>query len=271
MSAIVPIRNKLAYPAGRAPGVDPTHPASRKARLIAVPSSNTFVNLVNGKAGVVSAGAGASTKVSGAGPSYRANTINDATICTFSGFPAVADSENTIAGIYYMDTLTAGGETGFFVSYGAGDGAVNLVAESGNITFTKAGVVSIPVISMFGFTQSYVFVAVSNKDGVACSAVMVDLGTGKTKVATAASSGSSGASDGSYVVANNPFRGRSPRDLLSIMYSPTYLSVQQLLQWAEDPWALWYPQHNDISQFQVLTPPTPYAPRFNSTKRVIVT
>ena len=54
MALLLPTRNPLAYPAGVAPGFDPTHVAAKNTLISGIAVGNTYVNLLTGKTPTIS-------------------------------------------------------------------------------------------------------------------------------------------------------------------------------------------------------------------------
>lgn len=231
-------RNSLRYPGSAASGYDPAHiAASSKVRFSGVSIGGNFLNLLTGKMGTVG-GAAVGILDATIGSALKTGANNDRV--SFSGLPAVADAQGTIAGIVsYVDT---GGGL-FFESdatAGGGEGGLTVGASSFFFTVGKSNVAAINSTIAAVNNVPY-FQAISWNDATGVNFVVVRLDTGVVLSQFVASVTTALASDGTYLVGNSAlgtaFSGRTA----AAMYSAQYMSIPQLLGWAKSPWDFWYP------------------------------
>lgn len=238
----------LSYPAGRAPGIDPRHPASQGLIVSAIPAAggNCF-NLATGHNGVLSSTAGATTltytQFATLGPcidfssattvsnfvsfSGLPNTITSATIAVFY---ATNNTSNSPWLLQYSNTTSAGISM-FIGSPGTFNGAT---IQTG-VNNTALG---LPVAA----TLTPYFTAFSMKGGF-CNLVHVNLRTGSTQT-NRVSVANFTATAGSSVTIGNTLAHNGSLAVGVIgpsMISTAYLSKQDMAKWGQAPFDFWYP------------------------------
>lgn len=235
----------LAYP-GRQPGFDPSHFASKNVRLSAVASGNNFVNLLNAKKGTVT---GAVTAIvdSRIGPAAQITTIagSDTYVSIPSPSNAAIPTSATVASIFTYGTngnfsgLFGSNQTTFGVMFGVQAAGGSIQCYNGTVLNSVA---CVPVAG-----NAY-FAAVSYNTTKA-NFVLVNLTTGQVFSDSVTGASATAAADGTYCLGvNNNFSTNSlVGGLAAGMYAAEYLSIPQLLQWARDPWAFWYPRTLDLA------------------------
>jgi hypothetical protein len=244
MSLIIPRAPTLAYPAGFAPGVDPAHPISKNAVLSWV-ASLPLQNLVGGAQGSY-ADAYSYPAVDGViGPSISVNDGGGKTGgITFSLAGKFAPITMAFIGVvnnksYAFGSMNGVSAKGASYSTSLGFGIGTNVSFNSNAGY--AGY-SPPEIAPVGHPFFY---AVSYKDSTTVYLVFVDLTTGQIYSEQGTTNGPGTGysftsvnvgSGGNY--GSNLDQSRISCAMLSQSYTPT----DQLLNWAQDPWAFWYPR-----------------------------
>jgi hypothetical protein len=247
-------RNPLAFPCGVTPRINWEHPASKGLApgrgISAIPATckydapgspaaqTGYWNLLNNKAVQSNFDNQSKIHVHGLiGPAFYANGGN--TGCYFSGNAAVADPICTFASFSYYDVA---------------QGNINYIttctdSSIGGLNFGIAGY-PCPYFEDFAHgnyylgptfspNAGYFFLCISS-NGARINSVVMDLATGRKWSDSQAQAMSPNASDGTYQVGGGRFH-LSTTSTAALMWSPTYLSLPQLLKWSEDPWAFWYP------------------------------
>jgi len=234
-------RQRLIYPAGFAPGFDPSHPAAvgigKSRGLSAIAATGNFINLLTGIPAVPlhgdstvtirEIGPTANIPASGDNGSWAGNSTVNATSATMAAiwFPLDTTGFNTL-----VSNSTTGVGTQLIASQ-AGNGTVAL-NNWGNTNW--------------GATPSYVanaphFVAISGNPS-ASAGVTINLQTGLVNVSTG-SSGTPTVGNGTYTSGSVANGGSTTQlYLAATMWSPSYTSLEDLLKWAADPWSFWYPR-----------------------------
>ena len=252
MSSIILRRpNRLIYP-GTRPGFDPSHPASagfaglRGFSVVASTGQINFNSVTTGAAGVVS-NVGSSTTVidSIIGPSFV--TMGSSVAIQFKS-PGIVDTQCTVAAI--VREKTNFGVT-IFTNCSAAGGIRFDETNSRNLQLTFPYVAALTASSFAILDVVPFFVAASAIGNGPLNYVATNLQTGQIFSSATTTGGSSpnGTIDSNYYLGLAPTAGASPFDglIAAVMYSPKYLTMLQLLQWAQDPWAFWYPQKIDLA------------------------
>jgi hypothetical protein len=242
--------NALLFPGGRTPGFDPSHVAANKIRYSGIPAGATFLNLLNNTTSTI--GGTASLKITPMGPAVYTATgaanYNSVT-ATASETPIAV----TQAAIVTPITSNASGSYLFCtdVTNATTENALmilSLVVEfSCNGSYTSGITLSLN-------TPYFVAVSVRNNSGnLAGNFVVINLLTGQ--IFTATLTGTSRilqASTFNWGIGGNTLNSRSGVQIAAVMYSVGYLSLQQLLLWAQAPWDFWYPPKNQQLIFMAL-------------------
>jgi hypothetical protein len=261
-------RRGLAYPAGFAPGFDPSHVAAGAGPFfsaIAVSGSGGFINLTNGAA---------PSGFGGTKPTARIDTIGPVQVTTgiynegvkFSGYPASTSYKSmTMAAIIRPTTINQAGNildtsdqiAGVLGGVGLGHSATGFLQVEPGIGTTK-------VSSVVQLTANHTyFVAASFLPGtsVPINFISVDLGTGQ--ILTDNTTWTPGAallinSTIMFGQGNLPksIKGRTASGMVGIVF----LSIPQLLVWAADPWSFWYPSPQSMDMQQLVGTPAVIPP-----------
>ena len=233
--------NPRAYPAGIAPGFDPTHLAAKGVvtRFSGIARDGSFVSLLNGEAGVI--GGTPTFAIDGyIGPSAKFVASTD--LWKFPNQNTTATTTFTIAFIFRYASITtnqglfgasATNNVAFYFFNGAGPMTIKLAATSttvpfSNTNFIAAGIPHFIVLSVSGTTANCL--AVRLTDNVSDQAVGFTV------------SGTPGVSDGNYLIGNTAGAAGAAGNIACAMYSTAYLSIPEMRQWAANPWSFWYPQ-----------------------------
>ena len=258
--------NPLLFPIGRNPGVDPLHPASTGLLFSGVAArggAGCFTSLITGASGTPNGSPGFVFD-SRMGPALGCTTNSNV---VFSPFPSLLNSPIALTGAWifkyvgntanpqYAFNDNAAGANGFGVSNGG------LYAYIGGTGLPQGGSIALTA----GVTYFIAMSAVKSASGnatVYLVATRLDTGT----ITTGSITGSIGASagDGNLYIGN---RGTNTRqldgNLAALMVSNRSLSASQLLAWAADPWAFWYP-YTMLQTLDFLSTPvsgvTPFVP-----------
>lgn len=229
----------FAFPGGN-PGFDPNHVASSNVRFSAVAAGASFRSLLNGAGGTPTGTVAALDGAIGPCVTFRDST-SDAV--NFSGTAQALPSSCTMAAIFNVAfTNSFNG----IVSTGNGSWCLcqrgNFEIFNGNTEVSSGiGVGNGPTL----------FIGSANASTVNFLVKRLDTGT----VITASIAGSAATgTEGNYSIGNftggNAFSG----SIATAMYAANFMSLPQMLQWAQDPWGFWYPRTFDISM--LLTAPS---------------
>lgn len=245
----------LAYPGGN-PGFDPSHIASKGVvRFSAIPfggltgTAPSAINLLNGK-GPSSAINAVTNRISAYGP---ANNFQSGTqSMLFSGQPTTLPAAVTAASIF-MYTGGSGFRCVFSSNSTSGGTGIQLFPDgSGGFFMTRIAT---------GNTSSLIPTPANNVPCMVISSASIAAGkvtyllkrldTGQVWTDTANLVIGAGdlPSDGAYRVGD--WGGGNlgvTGDIYATMYAENFLTINEMLQWAQDPWAFWYPRTFDLSQ-----------------------
>lgn len=238
-------RNPLAYPAGIPPGFDPNHLASTgKFVFSAVAQGGNLVSPKDGKTGVL-----ASTPVPAVyainGPATVFDTSAD--YIEFSGMPQNSPTFSTIAGIIqFIGVPGAANQNIFYEDNTIANGVGVRLNTSAKWTFIMASVAA--VASTFASAVAGVpyFYAISHANSSHVNFVVARLDSGQVYAETVSSASTALTSSvASCRIGNNNASAFSNAGISCKMFSRGYLSITELLAWAEDPWSFWYPNPGD--------------------------
>lgn len=233
--------DKFAYPAGCRPHIPTGHLAGNPICSFIVQSGTVGFDMAGGGRGTISSTP--TFAMDGAiGP--RIDGINAGSAgFTFSGKPtSAAGASFTFAGIFRMSAAYSGSTTPALLAYGASAdtaGAyIRLTTTTGFLVFAAPAVgaatsnIALPLADPL-------FVCVSNgPTGTTCNFAVRNLRTGVLQTNTQSRIA---ALAGTGVVAAlfSLTRGFSG-GVNCGMVSSSYLSMADIAQWSEDPWAFWY-------------------------------
>jgi hypothetical protein len=240
-------QNRLGYP-GRSPGFDGSHPASVNARFSAIAGSSNFLTTFALSKATLGATAPTFGLDGALGPcGIFTSAVNPLSGCNFSGQFAGLDLVATSAAIIRLSNLTAFNAIFSSNQNNNTNGYLLTVSPSGEPQFQLPGFVAAPTNSTdfpnFVTVGVPYFIVVSVVSG-RVNLLSLNLNTGQIKTATqtgnaytaAAGNGTMGIGvnhENAYVAVGN---------IAAVMYSGTFLTLPQMTQWAQDPWAFWYPR-----------------------------
>jgi hypothetical protein len=226
-------RNLLRYPAGMRAGIDPTDPATRSLRLSGIAQGANIVNLLTGKPGAVQfIPAFALDGV--VGPAFNAFNVNDQT--NFTGL-TTNDTSITIAAIIRFNSVASNQVVASTSSNNAG---WRLLVSGGTLQLTAGAVADLPSSTTLVANVPYLIIASGNASVANFLALQLDTG----KITTSTRSGATPVAPNSiYTIGGwNAFGQCSNGKLAAVMISANFMSLQEMRQWARDPWAFWYPR-----------------------------
>lgn len=244
----------LAYP-GQAPGFDPSHPAAQGMAaglgISCIASGANFINLLNGKPFSVGSAPTASNQQ--IGPSALFNSV---AYCDIGSQSTKSISAITMAAIFQLVTVQSTNAQ-IAVAFPSTPYAY-LGLNAGKIGSYLSGQIVSTITPSAGIPY---FAAMSAEAGGTVNFLLLNLLTGQVLTySTTTSSGSWSSSATIYVgAATSPNSQQLLGYLAAAMYSPTFLSIYQLLAWAADPWPFWYPR-GVVGSLDWLTAPA--APTF---------
>jgi len=226
--------NPLTFPA-RPPGFNPLHPASNIIRFSAVPIGGNFVSLMQGaKPGVVTA-----TLLPVIDPQMGAaiNFSGTTSRSAFSGaFGAIVESTTTMALIANYQVLSGSPNTLETADNGAG---WNLHTNGTSVRLTTEGVADHNLsLTLTAGVPFFIAISASSAQNL-INGVITNLLNGKISKATTTASTPVAGSGNPQI--NSNLAGSSIT-IAAAMISGAFLSMSQMLQWAADPWAFWYPE-----------------------------
>jgi hypothetical protein len=233
--------NSLVFP-GRLPGFNPNHLASggiiKGTGLSWISKGANGQNLLNGAKGtVVGTAANIVGKIFsplGMTTGFVAANTNS---LSYSGNTTTNNTSATFAAMFYTPTLT----TGPYITNSSGSSGIGAgVSSAGaliNSNFGQGGsggaatiVVNTPYFAIWSISPSNI------------NYLTLNLNNGKVTTQSVANSVVPTAPNGTYQIGSNSGDADfSTVNIAAAMFSPNYLSIAQMRQWAQDPWAFWYP------------------------------
>lgn len=258
MALILPFRNSyFTYP-GTAPGFNQSHPASQylapnQGYSVVASAAGSMVDIFNGN-GSISVATLPTTVINpsiGVAARFGINTSGELDLPHQSWQTGNA---TTLAAICVWQNVST---IQFFLNIWSNHGKVLL---SGGVLGFSDGVIGggsgfSPVVGVpyfwcfstsYGNTTNFISVNLTNGQ------VYTQVSAGRTF--SAGNQASIGNAIGNTVGAG--------ADIAAIMASPTFLTMPQLQQWAQNPWSFWYPPNTDLIQMiaKAATQSTPWAP-----------
>ena len=232
------IGSPLAFPAGRAPGFDPTHIAaqgiSQGHGFSGIANGASFVNLLSGTNAARSI---LTASLNGnIGPALTLGTVSTA---RFSGQSTVNDANVTLASIIWPTSLASSGSILATSTTGTSGWTLNLAITTGVVILRPNGGTS--YTSTLGLAINTPYFVAASTQGTQAVFLVTNLLTGVTTTQTVTASHASTAPNGTYGVGNNSSINSIVGLVAAAMFAPSYMSISQLLQWAQSPWDFWYP------------------------------
>jgi hypothetical protein len=243
---IRPERKRLFYPSGAPAGLNFAHRAARNIEFAAVCLSDgtTMVSLLDGQKGGVTG-----TITSGYAPSIGpgvqvATSTGSSNRIQFTGGPTSAPTLVTIAGLIGIDTQTTSSintvilNTGGSGGQGLGwHGSANDWGYFNNGSYVIAlGLGPLEVNARYFIAMS--FNSVTNE----LITLARNLRTGEITEGATTSTNTPTAPNGFPCVGNLSGSSSSAMvgNIAAVMFSYDFLDINELRNWSEDPWALWY-------------------------------
>jgi hypothetical protein len=236
--------NPLAFPAGRAPRFDPTHPASRGIwkfkGLSAVAQGGSFVDLL-GSSAPAATGSPALALLGGLGPAVSfPSTANYRYNTQITGLTATAITYGVI-GVYQ----TVGSGQQMMLANGTSQNMFGI--NSSNLTFYNGSFNS--AVFTPAANAPYFF-AMSALASTVVNFVALNLASGKLFSASVANANTIASTTTFVTIGNNSTLAGMQGAIAAVAYAyNVYLSLALLLAWAADPWSFWYPRSKLIGGF----------------------
>lgn len=231
-------QNPLIRPAGFSAGFDPSHPASNGTIFTAVASGNNFINANPGLYGTPQIGTITGTPTASIDPIIGPSVLfGSGNKITFSSNSAPIGPGNTIACVCMVP---AGLNTGIFSSsdfrYEINALGNTFRCDGANSSLAFVGATTPYFLaSSFVSTTNNVFVMAALNGSQPIQTATVGNGASIVAGPTSWAIGFE-ASFGTY------FTGK----VAAVMGSNQVMSMSQLLGWARDPWAFWYPRAKNV-------------------------
>lgn len=235
----IPLRDKLAFPAGVAPGFDPTHIAAQGAQLSAVFSGGNFLNVAPGFCSLLGtiSGTPASVLDGALGPAKNVGTSYS--VAFGSSAPAISGSV-TMAAIIRVPATSNSGI--LHNASAASTGGTVLACFANNLYLANLAATTDINSGVQIATGDPYFVAASLRGGVQVDFVAANLRTGQIQTATVTTTVNASATGSGFTIGEEYeygtfFNGK----IAAVMAAAGYVPLSQLLAWARDPWSFWYP------------------------------
>jgi hypothetical protein len=248
MAGILPTQpNKLVFPGTNrtSQGINPAHPASQKLTFSATFRGSSFFNTATNNLFPING------TVSGT-PAYAMDGIvgpvKDVGISFYYDFVSPGNNVSNITMAAIIRPLNASSNTGIFgFSNSSLTSIASLSTFNPNTLYFSPGTND----TSSGIALSlnpYFVVASYNSTTLAINFLAKNLATGQVKTATVTAPGNwptptiAHCSIGKETSYGTFYDGR----IAAVMTSHAFLSIPQLLQWAQEPWLFWYPQQFDF-------------------------
>jgi hypothetical protein len=171
----------------------------------------------------------------------------------FSGKPTAANTVMTMAAMFYTNQTNAQNPVIFQTSSNNTASVGYMLVSHGNtiaqLLLQDANFANI-ISSGFAIANNIpYFTIVSTDHATATNFLLMNLNNGRISTATKVAATATGvlAGNGIYSVGgNSTFTGNQLEGgIATLMFSNTYMNIPNMLKWAEDPWAFWYPKYQD--------------------------
>lgn len=236
--------NLLVFPAGALPGYDPTHVAAISSpyagdSYVAMPSG-LMVSAMRG--GLVTSIAASATApafsfdgVIGPSLSFAAASTNH---LKSGAMPTTTDNSVTMAAILVGTAITSGYKP---VYCARSDGLGWALSFNAGAVDVRNGVSDVASSLVVSNAIPYFMAASCNQ--TTFNYILLRLDNGKLLTASAAKAGTTATNSANHSIGNFTTGNNFPcqAKIATIMYAPGNLNLQQLSQWAADPWSYWYP------------------------------
>jgi hypothetical protein len=239
--------NPLIFP-GRSPGFNPNHLASRGlvkgTGLSWVSRGANGTNLLNGAKGTV---VGTATNIVSnydgiIGQSTGFTSANHNAL-NYSGNVTTNNTSLTFAAIFKTPALIV---SDLITNSSASSGIAANLTATGQLSIAYTSVNSVNwgsnVISI-----NTPYFAIWSVSVATINWLLLNLNTGKILTVSVANTNTPVAPNGTFGIgANSGDADWSTSNIAAAMLGPSFLSITQMRQWAQDPWAFWYPRTQDI-------------------------
>lgn len=235
--------NPLGFPGGILPGLDRTHPAAGAITRFSTVNVGGFpVNLVNGTLWTLAAGTATAGIQGRIGPwGLGAGTAGSPATTYFTqSLGTQTDTNATVGAIFYVPGVT--GSTTYLIDNSTGIGLRINSTTSVVLTKSEASTTAWTIPSLVNNNPYFLAASVFLNASGTVNYVLVDLLTGKTVSTSAAQAKTPSAANATWQIYSTATDAGQNRSIACLMQSNAFLSVPQLLQWATDPWAFWYPR-----------------------------
>ncbi len=241
----------FVFPCGVAPGFNSAHPAAQNATLAAVAQNGNFIDLLSGLRGTITGAPVANIQgVIGPNVKFGGGTDNIA----FSGKRSygvnAAPLADTMAVIMMVNSSAA---QQAFLSLGTSgvDSSYSFLATATSNTVFSVGHQGLALASSTwaGALSVPLFIAASQSLTSATGAtqtaniVAVRLDTGQIFAnSTTNAAYTAGSRNGTFNIGSRGASSQpSTANIAAVIASDQFMSLPALVQWAADPWLLWYP------------------------------
>lgn len=234
-------RNPLVFPGG-APGFNPNHVAAKNIVFsgVAVPTGTTgspaAINVLTGAKGALTSASGYTGGMDGTiGPV----NIQPSGNAGYQLFPVAASQTDTTT---TFGVIVTGFPTGTIALFSVGSASngpglrlsslVPTFANWNGSNYTSSGVT---------LTASTPYFLAVSLNLTTCNFVTVNLRNGQTKTSSVAGGAQTSHNTNVIWQSVNVVGNFGGSNLAAAMYSTAYMSLAQLLAWAQAPWDFWYP------------------------------
>ncbi len=240
----LPLRG-LEFPQGRAAGFDPSHLAALNTRIsaVALPTGGAMQSLAASAAPTASTGVNAPTSViTGFGPGMNSASGT----FSYNTFPnPVVETPSAVTFAVIVTPLVGINSGGIIGNSGTSNTSPTSLLQWSGTSFQPAIRASAQIASSLALQLGHASLVVASLlSGTKVNFLVVDLTTGQvtthstttavtigtpaTQSVAVGALGAAGLATGGYIHA--------------AMYAVNnYLSMPQLIAWAQDPWGFWYP------------------------------
>lgn len=232
--------NPLAFPGGN-PGIDISHPAAATLRFACVATASNFLRIAPTITTPTLTATAPTFRIDGGlGPVGVFTGAQNTNAVAFAGNPTATDSVATIAAIFRFAT-NSGTACPIATSNTTAAYAIN-ISTTPNIQSICPGTGGGTFTTLTPTAGEPYFVAISAITGNEI-AVMKNLRTGQIFTGSATGGWSAAAQNGTVNIGCMSAYGQSFwGSIAAASWSNTFMPLSQLVQWANDPWSLWYPR-----------------------------
>jgi hypothetical protein len=230
----------FAYPGTKA-GFNPAHPVAASCRFSGVSTGANFVDLTTGKPGVASGSPVSVMTLMGQASTFSTTTNN----IQFSGKPTGVPPAYTLACILIFTSVPSGTNY-YFATSNSAAGASLQSPSAGNLAISISGATGFISTIVPAANVPY-FWAGSVLPGTGPNAIgniiLTNLQTGTTLFQSTTNTISTPTTDtGTCTVGNRGTGVGNLSSMAAAMYTTGFTPMAQLLAFAQDPWAFWYPK-----------------------------